>query len=397
MHNECYEFIRTMKEKYPDYFVKKRVLELGSLNINGTVRDFFKDCNYTGIDQTPGKDVDIVSKAHEFKSDKLFDMIISAEMFEHDKYIKDSFINSRKLLKSDGIFIGTTANVNRIPHFESVGEDNYYKNVSRESLYSLARIAGFDVDVFEEDVGLTDIRFVLKPGNGLCITQGSIFEKDTVIGTFTHRDTYWPDLKKSADKFIPNVEFCLVKHKGRINAGMELLRQEFIKSGKRYWCFLDDDIQFLNPGIIHNAVYSLIKNRHACITVYSSFLKEYLNKSYDPSGLIERPISWATGYFILVDSHLVGDIRPDLSLPDGDTAVDTSYSVEIKFRGLTIGVSPDYVYHVRKDDLVGEAVADRHKVIKATNDYLMKKWGQFYFSIARYDGNVIEWGQPKGG
>jgi hypothetical protein len=49
-HFEQLEFLAEVKNIFPDYFEKKKVLEIGSLNINGTVRDFFDNCNFIGLD-----------------------------------------------------------------------------------------------------------------------------------------------------------------------------------------------------------------------------------------------------------------------------------------------------------------------------------------------------------
>jgi len=57
------------------------VLEVGSLNINGTVRDFFDAEEYIGIDIGEGPGVDVVSGGHKYKSKKKFDCVISCECF----------------------------------------------------------------------------------------------------------------------------------------------------------------------------------------------------------------------------------------------------------------------------------------------------------------------------
>jgi hypothetical protein len=214
---------------------------------------------------------------------------------------------------------------------------------------------------------------------------GTLLEQDTAIGTFTNKTTYITDLWKSANKHIPHVEFITRFQRGPINKGMSLLREDFIASGKRYWCFLDDDIQFLNPDIIKNALTTLVNGKFGAVSVYSTFEPSALTVPYNPSGLTTRPHKWATGYFILVDSKKVGTILPDMNLPDPDTAVDTSYSVCIRASGYDIGISADYVYHVKKN------TRTREDVIGKTNTYLAIKYGQFYFDYAQYDGNVIEW------
>jgi hypothetical protein len=43
-------FVNSVKMKYPNNFENVRVLEIGSYNVNGTVRVFFDKCEYVGID-----------------------------------------------------------------------------------------------------------------------------------------------------------------------------------------------------------------------------------------------------------------------------------------------------------------------------------------------------------
>lgn len=65
-----------------------RVLEVGSLNVNGTVKHLFSDAEeYIGIDFRDGKDVDIVMNAHDIPTrfmENSFDTVICMDMLEHD-------------------------------------------------------------------------------------------------------------------------------------------------------------------------------------------------------------------------------------------------------------------------------------------------------------------------
>ena len=65
-HHQQLSFINFVKNKFPDYFDNKKVLEVGSLNINGSVRQFFTNCDYIGLDVGEGKDVDIVCQGQEY-------------------------------------------------------------------------------------------------------------------------------------------------------------------------------------------------------------------------------------------------------------------------------------------------------------------------------------------
>lgn len=115
-HQSQKDFCSMIKNTFPDHFKKKEVLEIGSLIINGTVRDLFEDCNYIGLDVIEGNGVDIVSIAHEYDPLHKFDTIISAETFEHDCFFRSTIYNIIRLLKSDGLFLFTAAGYNRPEH-----------------------------------------------------------------------------------------------------------------------------------------------------------------------------------------------------------------------------------------------------------------------------------------
>jgi hypothetical protein len=59
-HSQQRDFFQGVKNKKPEAFTGVEVLEVGSLNINGTVRDFFDSTRYIGADVAEGRDVDVV-------------------------------------------------------------------------------------------------------------------------------------------------------------------------------------------------------------------------------------------------------------------------------------------------------------------------------------------------
>lgn len=143
-HYEQNFFINSIKNKHPNYFKNTIVLECGSHNINGTVRNFFEDCAYIGLDVGKGADVDVVCLAHEYDMpDETFDTVISSEMFEHDPHWNKSFKNMIRLCKKDGLVIFTCATTGRKEHgtFFNRPEDSpltfnigwdHYKNLTEE-------------------------------------------------------------------------------------------------------------------------------------------------------------------------------------------------------------------------------------------------------------------------
>jgi len=116
MHSLQKDFCNRVKARFPAFFKGKRVLDCGSLDINGNNRYLFTDCQYTGIDVGAGPNVDIVTRIHEYPG-KPYDTIISTECFEHDRHWADSLSHiSLKLLKPGGLFLFTCAYEGRPEH-----------------------------------------------------------------------------------------------------------------------------------------------------------------------------------------------------------------------------------------------------------------------------------------
>ena len=94
-------FVESVKQNYVNLFIRKKVLEVGSLNINGSIRQFFIDCDYTGVDLAPGKDVDMVARGEDLSfPDKNFDVVCSCECFEHNPEWARTFDNMARMAKS---------------------------------------------------------------------------------------------------------------------------------------------------------------------------------------------------------------------------------------------------------------------------------------------------------
>jgi SAM-dependent methyltransferase len=115
-HEAQQVFCLEVREKYPDAFKNKRVLDCGSLDINGSNRYLFDGCIYLGIDLGPGKNVDRISLIHEFTDPDGFDTVISTECFEHDMYWDKSLRNMIGLLKPGGLLLFTCAAPGRGEH-----------------------------------------------------------------------------------------------------------------------------------------------------------------------------------------------------------------------------------------------------------------------------------------
>ena len=105
-HKEQRDFFITVKEKFPEYFDNVSVIEMGSLNINGTVRDFYDNpIEYVGVDLAEGPGVDLVSEGQNVDfPEHSFDVAVSAECFEHNPYWLETFVNMHRMAKLFVIF-----------------------------------------------------------------------------------------------------------------------------------------------------------------------------------------------------------------------------------------------------------------------------------------------------
>jgi SAM-dependent methyltransferase len=151
-HKEQRDFCIKVKEKFPEFFKNKKVLDIGSLDINGSNRDLFENCNYLGLDVGEGRNVDIVSVGHLFDGpDNYFDTIISTEVFEHDMYYEETIKNIMRMLKPGGLFLFTCAAPGRPEHgtrrqgewcaplLLQISEEwaDYYKNLTEDDVRNL--------------------------------------------------------------------------------------------------------------------------------------------------------------------------------------------------------------------------------------------------------------------
>lgn len=116
-HPEQQLFIGHCKRFLPAWFTGKTVLEIGSLDINGSVRTFFEDCRYTGIDVGPGRGVDVVAAGESYAgATQGFDVVVSCEAFEHDPNWRETLRNAVRMLKPDGLMLLTCASYGRRQH-----------------------------------------------------------------------------------------------------------------------------------------------------------------------------------------------------------------------------------------------------------------------------------------
>jgi SAM-dependent methyltransferase len=149
MHWEARHFTMFVKQTLSDFFANKRVLDVGSGDINGNNRYLFDNCHYDGNDVIEANNVTIVSKTKDLPFvNQLFDTIISTECFEHDPEYAESFVKIHNMLKPGGLLCFTCASTDRPEHgtrrtspgdsYGTIGNlddmSDYYKNLTAQDV-----------------------------------------------------------------------------------------------------------------------------------------------------------------------------------------------------------------------------------------------------------------------
>lgn len=123
-HGSCLSFATSIN---PDHVKGNRVLDVGSLDVNGTPRPAIEKMGcveYIGVDMRPGKGVDVVCNATELVErfgEESFGFVISTEMMEHAKEWQSAISNMKRVCKPGGVIL-VTARSKGIPRHGYPGD-----------------------------------------------------------------------------------------------------------------------------------------------------------------------------------------------------------------------------------------------------------------------------------
>lgn len=164
-HQSQLDFVKSVADRYPDLFTEKKVLEIGSLDINGSIRQFFKDCEYIGVDLGEGKGVDVVAKGEELEyPDNSFDVVASCECFEHNEQWEATFRNMIRM--SNNLVFFTCATTGRHEHgtrrtspSDAPFCEDYYKNLTEQDFKEKFTFDEFETYQFISNPNPPDLYF----------------------------------------------------------------------------------------------------------------------------------------------------------------------------------------------------------------------------------------------
>lgn len=129
-HDAQHKFVSAVKAMFPENFAG-RTVDFGSYDINGSFKSLVEG-EYTGVDQEPGPNVDVVCKCHEFDGAD-YDLVLSGEMLEHDPTWPLSLKKMYEVCRPGGLVILTMAAPGREPHGHS-WYCEHYMNLTEQDI-----------------------------------------------------------------------------------------------------------------------------------------------------------------------------------------------------------------------------------------------------------------------
>jgi len=114
MRKQVYEIVKIVAESLPK---KIKVLEIGSLIVPGqehlSVRKYFPEAEYIGVDMQKGNGVDVVEDCiyycyNYYQIGEEFDLILCLDMLEHTKEPFEIIESAKQCLKPNGVLLVTS-------------------------------------------------------------------------------------------------------------------------------------------------------------------------------------------------------------------------------------------------------------------------------------------------
>lgn len=176
MHAEARAYVARALASLPP---PRRVVELGSRDVNGGIRDLLPaDCAYVGVDIAEGESVDVVADAAAYRPPWRPDLVLCCEVLEHAPDPQAIVANAARMLAPGGALVLTAACSPREPHSGQDGgppsEGEHYRNVDPAALagWLAAGFRSFDLgthprgDVYATAIAHGDRSMAAAAGTG---------------------------------------------------------------------------------------------------------------------------------------------------------------------------------------------------------------------------------------
>ena len=173
-HKQQQDFFESLAVRFSECIEKaSRVLEVGSQNINGSIRQYFPNATeYLGIDIGMAADVDWVIPGELIELPNGWaEVTISTECFEHCEAWQKVFVNMIRIAAPRSLVIITCAAPGRHTHgttdsdeYSSPFTTHYYKNLGVDDISEKIKVGlyfsshGFEVNSISHDLYFWGVR-----------------------------------------------------------------------------------------------------------------------------------------------------------------------------------------------------------------------------------------------
>ena len=135
MHPEAFDFVSRIRTEIKP----TSVVEIGSRDVNGSVRPLFEGLPYVGVDAVAGPGVDVVANGRGYRPELTPDCIVCCECLEHTPFAQEICVNAFEILAPGGVLILTAAGEGRAAHSGIDGHllrpgEEFYRNVTETML-----------------------------------------------------------------------------------------------------------------------------------------------------------------------------------------------------------------------------------------------------------------------
>lgn len=170
MHHSAYINAEKFAQKYVPNLEGKKVLDVGSYDVNGTLKPIFEKGIYVGLDMELGPNVDVVSDAHNIPfENEHFDVVTSSSCFEHDDMFWVTFLEMCRVVKPGGyLYVQAPSNG---PYHGWPGDNWRFYIDSWKALEKWGKREGYDIQLIEHYIDETTPH---APHEGIRIWNDSV-------------------------------------------------------------------------------------------------------------------------------------------------------------------------------------------------------------------------------
>ena len=156
MHPGAFEFVGRYATNDP-----VTVIEIGSRDINGSVRSHFPAASWTGLDLHAGPGVDVVCDASDWAPVERAQLVICCEVLEHCEKWRGLIHAAWRFLKPGGLLLVTCAGIGRDSHSAVDGGQlrphEWYANLTPAAIANCLEGSGFSIRIVESNQHWHDV------------------------------------------------------------------------------------------------------------------------------------------------------------------------------------------------------------------------------------------------